>query len=96
MRNVVASPSVLVRGNAMGDPEWHAHVHDTAQAATAWIQTFLDCEAVQLFRFEPEADPLGDGQRMAAVVEEDKAIHRRHVSAHPPSLIPWPSLTTTL
>jgi hypothetical protein len=60
MRNVVQALSELVRGEAIGDPDWHDRVGQTAEAATAWVKAFLDldCEAVELFRFDPESDPI--------------------------------------
>jgi hypothetical protein len=56
MRNVVAALSELVHGRSTGDPEWHTRIRNTAAAASAWIRTFLDCEAVQLFDFDLDAD----------------------------------------
>ena len=53
-RNVVAALSELVHGTSTGDPEWHARVRNTAAAASAWVRTFLDCEAVELFSFDPD------------------------------------------
>lgn len=55
VRNVVAAFGEFVHGKAAGDPAWHGHVRVMNDAATAWIQTFLDCEAVVLFSFDPEA-----------------------------------------
>jgi hypothetical protein len=56
MRNVVDALGELVHGRATGDPEWHARLRNATAAASAWVRTFLDCEAVELFAFDLEAD----------------------------------------
>jgi hypothetical protein len=58
MRNVVDALSELVRGKAMCDPDWHDRVRHTAEAAIAWVQTFLECENVELFRFDPAGEAI--------------------------------------
>jgi hypothetical protein len=58
MRHVVDALTALVHEKAVGDPAWGARVRETAEAASAWVQTFLDCKAVERFRFDPEADPV--------------------------------------
>jgi hypothetical protein len=55
-RNVVAALSELVHGQDVGHGDWHTRVSQASGAAAAWVQTFLDCETVELFAFDPSAD----------------------------------------
>jgi hypothetical protein len=57
MRFVVQRLSELVHSGSVIDPDELARLHVTADAARAWVQTFLDCRAVETFNFDPEADP---------------------------------------
>ena len=68
VRDVVEELGALVAGRGVGDPSWHARLRETAEGAAAWVRTLLDCEAVELFRFEPDVDPSG---RAAASVAGD-------------------------
>jgi hypothetical protein len=42
---------------SIAEPGRRRRLSDTAAAASAWVQTFLACEAVTLFNFDTDADP---------------------------------------
>lgn len=56
MDNVVAA---LAEQVARRKP--NARLRDTAAAAHAWVETFLDCKAVEGFDFDPTSDPIRPG-----------------------------------
>lgn len=56
MRSVAAALSELADGHVHGERD-HGRLERTAEAASAWVQTFLDCQAVTSFNFDPSADP---------------------------------------
>jgi hypothetical protein len=58
MRNVAGALSELASGRVSDDPESRAGLRDTAAAAAAWVDTFLECQAVVGFKFDPHADPM--------------------------------------
>ena len=54
MRNVVGALSELVHDREVADAE---RLRETADAANAWVRTFVDLRAVVAFNFDPEAEP---------------------------------------
>ena len=57
MRNVTAELRDLADGWAGSRHEEHERLQRTAAAASAWVDTFLACEAVTSFNFDGDADP---------------------------------------
>lgn len=54
MRNVVGALSELVHDREAADAE---RLRETAEAANAWVRTFVDLRAVVAFNFDPDAEP---------------------------------------
>lgn len=58
LRNVVGSLSELVDAQHVSDREAHARLLQTAEAAQAWARTFVECQELESFSFDPAADPV--------------------------------------
>ena len=56
--NVTAALSELAASRESRDAQGRAVLRSTAAAAAAWVETFVDCEAVVGFNFDPDADPM--------------------------------------
>jgi hypothetical protein len=57
MHNAAATLAELTHGSR-AEPREHERLEAVANAAAAWVQTFLDLRAVVWFNFDPDADPL--------------------------------------
>jgi hypothetical protein len=58
LRNVVSALSEIVDAQRAGDEQAGTRLIATATAARAWAQTFVDCQEVDAFSFDPAADPF--------------------------------------
>ncbi len=58
LRRVVDALSDYVDANRPSEHETRTRLVATARAAYAWAQTWSDCEELELFRFDPPADPF--------------------------------------
>lgn len=57
--NVVGALSELVGApRRLGDREGRTRLTATADAARSWAQTFVDCQELEMFSFEPGEHPL--------------------------------------
>jgi hypothetical protein len=57
MRNAVGSLADLVHDRAVEQQAGREHLRATAEAAHAWVRTYLDLQAVVAFNFDPHAEP---------------------------------------
>lgn len=57
MRNVVGALAELVSDRSVGDAAACERLRETAEAANAWVRTFLDLWALVAFNFDPSAEP---------------------------------------
>jgi hypothetical protein len=58
LRSVVDRLAELA-GERVCDERAGARLGEAAAAAQAWVETFLDCQAVAAFSFDPDVDPVG-------------------------------------
>ena len=56
--NVTAALGELAASLEARDAQGRAVLRSTAAAAAAWVETFVDCETVVGFNFDPDADPM--------------------------------------
>jgi hypothetical protein len=52
----------IVRQSPRTNPEAQRKLRETTAAVAAWVATYIECEAVEWFNFDPVWDPV---QRMA-------------------------------
>jgi hypothetical protein len=57
VRNVVGTLAEAVDAQRMSSPGGRERVAEVAGAAYAWAQTYLECEELERFSFDLEADP---------------------------------------
>lgn len=58
LRNVVSALSERVGADRVGDEHARSRLIETARAAGAWAQTFVECQEVDAFSFDAAADPF--------------------------------------
>jgi len=56
MRRAVDDLGTLAHG-VYSEPSELSRLRDIASAVRAWVETLVECEAVEGFRFDPDADP---------------------------------------
>jgi hypothetical protein len=56
--NAVDDLAELVRKPPTGDAGTQARLRGVADAAVAWVATFIECQAVEWFNFDPDWDPV--------------------------------------
>ena len=59
VRHVAATLGELLQTEPKADAGARAELVGTAAAAMAWTETYVECQAVEWFSFDPAADPAG-------------------------------------
>jgi hypothetical protein len=57
-RNAVDDLAELIRDSPKTDEGNQARIRVATAAVTAWVQTYIDCEALEWFNFDPCQDPI--------------------------------------
>lgn len=57
-RNAVDDLGELIRESPKIDQEAHARLRAAVAAVAAWVETYVDCEAMEWFTFDAPYDPL--------------------------------------
>lgn len=58
LRNVVSALSQVADAQRAGDERARERLIETADAARAWARTFVECQVLDTYNFDPAADPL--------------------------------------
>ncbi|MGH2944723.1 MAG: hypothetical protein ACRDPC_00315 [Solirubrobacteraceae bacterium] len=58
LRRVVDALGDCVDAQRLTDAESRERLVVTAEAAEAWARTFVECQKVETFHFDPDADPM--------------------------------------
>jgi hypothetical protein len=58
VRNVVAALGEALDDPRPSDAQARQRLAEVVQAAWAWVQTYVDCQDLDAFSFDPAADPV--------------------------------------
>ena len=58
VRDVVAVLADVLDAVRPGDVSGRERLAEVADAARAWVQTYIDCQELEAFSFDPAVDPV--------------------------------------
>lgn len=56
--SAVEDPAELVRVSPRTDLQAQSKLRDATTAVAAWVETYVECEALEWFNFDPDWDPV--------------------------------------